>query len=667
MNRAAIAVVCLIMMTAAAASARTAPVSSAEEKNWIRWTVPLPKQIRITGRVSVRAGSVRVAAPSKMPKLVDCAARELVELVGRNSGRSDFTIALVLGGEKAQTLKKLKNPGQACRIVPADNRLEIIALEPHGIYYGAKTLQQLIRARKKGGSLEMPLVSMTDWPDMDERGLWGGDNYEHLKWLGDRKMNWMEQISAVGVDENGRLYARPQTGRMVMFTEGPNYGINAVPVIGHIAGMAAINDEAVLKAFPGAKGKSDHAGVMCYSRPESVEILAEWMTQLAALPNVTGIDQWLTENLHGSKGCQCDLCKAAGVDPMVLEARAVVAAWKEAEKRTGRRIDLRVLTSEETEPFNEQIFRELPKGTKIVYYHSLLTYNCIRAPQIQKYVEDWAKAGNWVAVCPNISTYPRVWSPFDTIQFIRYRLDEFVSKGLSGLLGYAIPRVNYNRINVEAAAEYSWNLKGRSEREFAASWAVREGLRDPEKAADYLLAVGQVLWDCHGSEWPHRAFLWVDGTIDEKLMAGKVPGFGKHSDGWLAMPFGSIESEKRLYEDVALAEKALKLAQEMRSTEFIEQARFAKGLIGSIRALYELKMLAPRGSIADDKKPEASRWFQSYVDNLRDCCDALPKWELTVRKKEPEGLYAPHTIKVIQEELIDRMIAAARKMGCEVK
>lgn len=669
MKRIGVAFALLALVCSGAAGPGAAQRFSRQaEADWIRYTVPLPKEIGIADKVSLTRGSVAISAPAKRPLLVDRAVKELTEVLGNSSGKSGFTIAMILGGKQAEPLKKLKNSGQACRIVPVgNNRLEIIALEPHGIYYGSKTLQQLLKAKKSGSKIDMPLVTMTDWPDMDERGLWGGDNYEHLKWLGDRKMNWMEQISAVGVDEHGKLYAKPQTGRMVMFTEGPYYGINPVPVIGHIAGMTAINDEAVLKAFPKSKGKSNHAGVMCYSQPDSTVILTEWMTKLAALPNVTGIDQWLTENLHGATGCQCDLCRATGVDPMVLEARAVVTAWREAEKRSGRKIDLRILTSEETEPFNEQIFRELPKGTKIVYYHSLLTYNCIRAPQLQKYVEDWAKAGNWVAVCPNISTYPRVWSPFDSVQFVHYRIKEFTHKGLAGLLGYALPRVNYNRFNVEAAAEYAWNMNGRSEREFAVSWAVREGLKDPEKVADYMLAVGWVLWDCHGSEWPHRAFHWVGDPIDKRLKEGKVPALGYHAEGWLSMPFGNIKTEMQLNEDVELAEKALKLAREMRSEEFIQQARVARGLIRSLKALYELKLLAPGGTIAEKDKESAAKYFQMYVDSLRETMDALPKWETTIRKGEPEGMYAPDAVKTIREQLVDRMIATAGEMGFEVK
>jgi len=78
--------------------------------------------------------------------------------------------------------------------------------------------------------------------------------------------------------------------------------------------------------------------------------------------------------------------------------------------------------------------------------------------------------------------------PFTGAGFIRCRMNEFVAKGISGFLGFAPPLLTHNAFNLEAAAEWSWNSKGRSPLEFAYSYALRKGMKDP-KALNCLLLV----------------------------------------------------------------------------------------------------------------------------------------------------------------------------------
>lgn len=478
--------------------------------------------------------------------------------------------------------------------------------------------------------------------------------------MGDRKLNHAELISAQGVDKDGKSYAG---GRMAMFTDGPKYGIDPVFVSLH---LEQVSYSGVFAAYPELKGKSEHPGVMCYSQPRTIGIMADWMAQLASLPNAKGVDQWMSENLKGMIGCQCDLCKATGVDPMVLEARAIVKAWRMAEERIGRKIDLRVLTSEATEEFNRLILAELPRGVKLVDHHSLLTYTCWHAPQLRQYLSDWANRGGWLSVCSNIGSMPGYWVPFDSPQFIRYRMQEYMDKGVSGLLGYSVPRIPFNRINTEAAAEYTWNVKGRSTREFAASWAVRQGLADPEKFAEYTEAVGQVLWDAYGSEWTSRAENWILDPIDKRLLEGNIPDLGYVHWGFMTWPFGSIKTLEQLDGDVALADRALKLAEEMKLPEFIEEARVARGLIRSLKALYELKHLVRDGTIRPDDKDSATHQFNVFLRSLREVCRALPRWEAHVRVPG-DVLYTDKPVKIMRDELIDRMTKAARKLGIETR
>lgn len=657
--------IALVLLLTAAGLASAASVSKDDAAAWIRYTVPLPKSIEIPEMVSVARGSVAIVGPAQKDQVSEQAAKELTEAIGGcATSKAAFTLNLAIGGTDAEPLKALKNSNQAYRIIPAGKtELKLVALTSNGLYYAVKTLQQLINGRATDSTIQMPLVTVTDWPDLEERGLWGSDNFDHLRWMADRKMNLVEQICAHSVDKDGTIKTGLKAGREPMVTEGPLYGINPVPVVLHLE--QSIGGRGAYTAYPYLRGKSEHGGVACYSQPKTTEIIAEWIAGLSKLPNVTDVDVWMSENLQGHKGCQCDLCKATGVDPVVLEARAIVNAWKMAEQIAGKKIGLRTLTSEATEEFNTQIFAELPPEVKVIYYHSLLTYTSGRAPMMWRpYLEEFAKSGRWLGVCPSMSAH----SPFSSASFMHYRCKEFVDKGLACIMGYATPRVHFTFFNVDAAAEYSWNVNGRSTREFAASYAVRNGIKDPEKFAEYAENVGAVQWDYIGSDWPMRAdSALMQEPINLRLKKGTVPDLGFVLWDFIRVPFGNVSNVRQLYGNVDRAKRAVRLAKEMGIEEYIQESRATYGFTISQRALYDLRRVVRDGRIAGQHKDAARRYFREYVGGLREACDALPKWEATVqRPTDPRGFTEP-TVQFITERVINPMIETARELGVEIK
>ncbi|MGC8861894.1 MAG: glycoside hydrolase family 20 zincin-like fold domain-containing protein [Armatimonadota bacterium] len=653
----------LIVGIGSASDVRCATITTEDATNWIRHTVPLPKSIRITGKVEVNPAHAMVVYDGKQDMVTEQAVKELRELftMPQQAGYAPaFVVTLVLGGPEAEPLKALKNPDQAYRIVaPDEKNLRLIALEPRGIYYAAKTLQQLVNARKSESKLVIPILEVTDWPDMQKRGLWGTDNFAHLKWLADRKMNLMEQISALGVDEKGKLYARLKPEREPLVTEGPLYGIEFSPVILHLEQSGA----SIIAAYPQAKGKdAAREGVMCYSQPEVAEGLAEWMVQLASLPHVTSIDCWMTENLNNQPGCQCEKCKASGEPWPVLEARSIVAAWRKAQERLGRKFTLRVMTAEATEFCNHKVFRELPPEVELAYYHSLLTYNAFRRPMLRKYIAEEAARGRWVGVVPNVSPTVGFCEPFTGADFIHYRMSEFINKGLSGLLGYATPRVHYYRFNVEAAAEWTWNLNGRTPREFALSYAVRQGYPDPEKFAEWSETMGPVGWDVYGSGFPNEELRAATGPVAARLEKGELPPLGFIL--WDAYPssWGNIPDEKQLDEDVKAAAKGVKLARELGIPSILYESLVIDGYIRAIKALWELKQIVRPEGIPPMRKSDATDWHRRYVAGLKQAREALPKWEESVMIKPTDPRFTDKPVEVI-DTMIKEMAGVARRMG----
>lgn len=661
--RAALLLAAAFVLTAGALPAAAGTLAPEEAARWKLYLTPLPKKVEITGAISLERGSVELRAPGGEDAILKQTVREMNELLGEPAGSAPgFTIVLQMGGPEAEDLKGLKNSGQAYSISPlADSRgLKLTALTPTGLFYAWKTLEQLVRSRSEGGHLTLPVLRVLDWPDMEDRGLWGTDNWRHLKWMAARKMNIVEQISTLKVDEKGGATAGLQPQREPMVEEAPLYGMKAVPVVLH---LEQLEGTGLFRAYPGLRGKSEHKGVICYSRPEFREILRDWIVSLASLPNVHEIDVWMTENLWPhTAGCECDECRQE--DWAVLEARTIIAAWRMArEKRPD--LGLRILTSEATEDSNQAIFRELPPEVKIWYYHSLLTYCTSRDPMLRPYLAETARAGRWVGVCPNLVAAVNTTQPFTSPQFVHGRMKEFLEKGMSGLIGYATPRVQYSYFNVEAAAEWGWNLNGRTPRDFALSWAVRQGLKDPEKFAEWCETLGEASWEVYGSDWPAGEQRSIPGKSAERLLKGTLPPLGFVLWDAFRLPWGDIKSAKRLEENLTNAGRAVRLAREMGRPEFYFESLYIQGHLQALKALYELRSLVRDGRVEPDRRDEARRWFREYIRGLEQAADVLPRWEATVYIFPGDVLFTEKPVNIIRG-MISEMKEVARRVGCQL-
>jgi len=592
-----------------------------QQRDWIRYTIPLPKSISIPESVKVSSGSVAIVAPAQTDMVTGQAVKELRELLGpAPSGDPAFTITMAIGGPDSTKLESLKNSDQAYSISPdGKSGLKLIARTSRGLYYAAGTLQQLIRARTNGSTIEMPLAAITDWPDLQDRGLWGSNSDELLKWMGGLKFNIDEQISARDVDpKTGRGRSWPKDPDNKLCNEGPLYGINPVPVVLH---LDQVMGWGMLQAYPKFKGIGGEGGAICYSQPEFVGVLADWIVDLGSLPNVKEVDVWMSENLHGKGGCKCAECSKT--ERSLLESRTIVKAWRKAQERLPS-LGLRILSSEETYKMNGKIIEELPKEVKFWYYHSQRTYDTDHKPMIYKELEDFARAGRWIGVCPSLTQYDQ---PFTCPEFPRYRMNEFVDKQLSGVIAYATPRVQTGALNVEGAAEWSWNSKGRTAREFALSYALRHGIKPPEVFADWAVTQGAVSWHVYACDWPNGDKKGQPGHVATLLRQGRVPDLGVSTYGVYGVPFAGIKNVDQLNADVAASARAVKLARKLGVAQYIHESLTVQGYINSLKALYELRRLSNRDGLAIPDRQEARKYFQMYLDSLQQSIDHLPKWE----------------------------------------
>ena len=668
MRKRATAIVVISLFGAVSAlAARTTPVSKSEADNWVRYTVPLPKQIEITGQVVLPANQITLRLTDSSDALVRSAARELRETIGltqsANGEDARFTILLQLNGEGSAELRRLANGDQAYRIIPDAQRdeLRLVALKPHGLYYAAKTLQQLLKANLGDGKVAIPIVEVTDWPDIATRGLWGADAYLHVRWLSDRKYNHMEQIATSLIDENKRAVCRLSGLKQRMLDDGPNYGINPVPAIVHLEHMGS---KGVYEVYPAlkAQGEGVHGGAACYSNPMIVDVLADWIIGYAKMKDINEVDLWLTENLNRKPSCQCEKCGKGNRD--LLEAAAVVAAWKRAKQQFP---DLKfwVLTSEETADSNEQILEVLPPEIRFWYYHSLTTYNTNSAPMIPGYLKKAAREGRYAGACLNLSSAVAHTQPFTGAEFIHARMNEFVDKKMAAFLGYPTPRVHYITFNVEAAAEWSWNAKGRSTHEFALSYAMRRGMDDPDLFAEWSETMGPVAWDVYGSHWPTDECRGALDKVYDQLKAGKLPELGFVLWDAYAKPWGDVKTIEQLDRDLTQAERGVELAKRLGNDELITESLVVQGYIRSLKALWELRQIVTANGIADQDRAAAQRYFMMYLDGLGQARTVLPQWEATLPRLPDQGLKAGKVVDLL-DTMIAGMAATAGELGVKL-
>lgn len=680
MFRALLAATLLLTVSITCAQcAQPTNVSKADAVAWIRYTVPLPKSISIPAAVAVPKSSVVIETAVKGDIVVDQAVKELRDLFGPGSSGASFKITLQMGGPESEKLKALKNSDQAYLIFPEGpgfgnpgpgggrdgavgqaSGLRLVALAPRGIYYAAKTLQQLVAAKATQDSVQIPLMTVTDWPDMADRGLWGSDSYDWIPWLADRKMNLVEQISNCGVDDEGKAFGKLKQGREAMVTEGPQRGVEPMPAVLH---LDQVGGKGVFKRYPNLEGHGGKEWTICYSQPEFPQVLADWLVDLKSIPGVPEVDVWMAENCRGQGGCKCAEC--GKYDRNVLEAMTILKAWEIAKKKIGY-FPIRVMTSEETLNSNPKIFAILPPDVKVSYYHSLLTYTCAKYPMIWPNIAAEAAKGRGITVVPNLGPEVSKCSPFTGPEFIHFRMQEFLDKKMIGLQGFATPLIKFQKFNTEAAGEWSWNTNGRSPREFALSWAVREGMKNPEKFAEWSDAYNNPGWNLNGSDWPYGEIKYYPGPIATMLKDCKLPPLGSVLWEQWHGPWGDIKSEASFEQDLRDADKAVRIARELDDRpEFLQESLFTKHGIYALKDVYDLGKIVKPGGIAVSDRTRAAKLFKDYDAHLRGANAALKAWNDILAPESKDDRFTAGTSEIIDQAIKD-MRAVAAGFGIEI-
>jgi hypothetical protein len=617
------------------------PTTEAGKKEWLRHLIPLPHEIGWTRAVELPTAGIRVRFRAQAGEIEIHAARQLATELGVTAtnapGGDSFEILIgVCDGQGRldglvvpdfQRLAKLPNQQQAYLIRPVGkNQLVLAALDARGVCYASRTLGQLLEPGRHADRLSLPLVSVTDWPDIEERGLWGVSSWNVLPLpvlnipdMAAHKMNLAEVYGTeLKVLPDGRgtaSFSLPdlKTARL--------NAMKVVPIITHFDRVAPSGLFEVIPATrakrAAAQPKGDEARAFpCASQPRFVDVLADWMTGLAGRDGINEVCVWLSENVVQ---CACDSCREAG--QFVQETRAILAAWNRVREKHPH-LGLRILLTQGSYSSNGKVLAEIPENVGVTFYHGGLTYDSSRRPMIYPLLEQFAAGGRWLGCYPQLTASWRIVCPWTGPQFIKARMTEFAAKKLRCVCGYATPNPRLYDFNLAATAEWSWNANGRDEREFAAAWATRRGFRDPDQVADWAVALGPISWDVYGSGVPYPAFFSTAAALIEKR---SKPTLG--SGMFLYFP-----TREHFDRDLAGVDRALELAGRMKQPEILQETLVIQGYLRMLREIHDIAAIISRSEpLNDAHRNELRQGTDRLTAASRQTAEALEAWEASIK------------------------------------
>ena len=641
---------------------------SRETQRWVSRMIPLPKEMTVEGSANLKAADVRVVCDAGDDPAVKTAVTSLSRFA-LGGEAATFTIRLVLADPAAKeidqrSLRRLRiapNADQAYAIRPSQdaNGLMLVANTPVGLLYAARTLEQLVDAPKDAKPdtpLEIPLATVTDWPDIAERGQWGGDAWRHLDEFSQMKLNVLESDAGVGIDKDGKPQARISRE---LIEKGTALGVKIVPYLPHleqISGYAGVSKrtDVLSKPDPSKPLPSDYTPGLCMSSPATRELIRDWLDAVAGIHGVTDITVWLSED---RAPCFCEKC--AGREPYEIEVEAVVEAFGriQAAHPNAR---LRLLTTQGSYPVNDRVVAATPPEVGVIYYDGSRTYDSSKKAMIYPLLEDAARSGRWIGVYPQITHSWRTVFPWTAPQFIKYRADEFASKKLSNVIGYAVPSNFHHAFNVAALAEWTWNSKGRSPEEFARVYAAKAGMPDPDLFSRWAISAGEAGW----------------ALADSRLMLSAIynPRFELGGGAAFAERFGnaSISNDAELEKAIKLAQDALVLARRSQVADMTSESECA---LAGIKAFEALKRLSPLVASRPDQSHDYASGQTASRSIVVGWLEVLDESALTIRSRVlewGEGVLARSGDKTVPGRLCDTAYAllrttdAYRKRGVEL-
>ncbi len=615
-------------------AAAVQPATDAERQNWVNHLMPLPHEISITQSAVLNPADVGLAIAADAGPVQAQIKDELTALFQDAAGVAPtgaaFRIVLgVLDGQGrlagsalagAERLQACPNKNQAYIIRPnGDDCLAVAALHEKGLYYGAQTLRQLLSAGIfTNGSVRIPLAEVTDWPDMEERGIWNAARA--VPFLAGLKLNFMTYMC--GHEASSNAWHRPKVDPTMMDLLRRHAMVERVQMIHHLNYFDRLFG--IYKAHPELMGQGAAAvcegeqykyskrdiPVICASQPLWKTIIADMLAALGE-QGAPEVSVWLSE----FKGqCQCPQCRDSS--QTLLESRLVADAWSSIRGKYPDMI-LRIFYSQgDGSPATDQALRELPPEVRIERVYS-----------IYKPFLDAAQRGQWVL---SFSGYDCIAGPdnsFRTPERIIPRITNGYAAKLKGVLSCSyhyygegmLPPEYYRQVHgfpASALAEWSWNVNGRTPRQFTEAWAARAGYAEPARFADWMEAISRLKT---ALEKPRQPGAGLPKTKGFKNQFAEIGAIIRNRDAFGLFDIDTLDKAD------ALCREALALAEPLSPPMPALETRYFAALVKSYRCLNELSdSMAPDDktkNIDAARVKEAWANYQAAVEEALACND----------------------------------------------
>ena len=547
-------------------------VASPEEKQWIRGLLPLPHEVAIRRAAVVPVSGIAIQLRPNASPMERYAIGELEQLFrekagGVPSGGGFRILAGVLNAHDAWTpgaaellrkINSLPNREQAYVVRPnGANGLLLAAAHAKGLYYAVSTLHQLLEDSFAGRNVTVPLAEIVDWPDMEERGIWNfpqayepdpGMPAQWIPWLASLKLNYGEMPHAIlnPVERGKKATATINTA---LLQEAQMRAFIYQPVITH---LNFLHDLGLYRAYPELAGLGDGALAGRYAahkqgnwhrvpyagHPLLRQVLSEWMVSIAS-QGAGEVNCWLSE--RPAEDQHPDTLAAS---QPVLEARACVAAWQDARQQYPR-LGLRVFLSTTTSGRYYRVLAELPAEVKVLRACATamervphLPRDLFRNPLLDQYAAEERWIGSYDVP---LTANARVETPeFMVPESSAHRVRDYVEqlavrryRGAAGMLAWTRVARETCGFNISALAEWSWNRRGRSEKEFSIAWATRERFEDPQAVGEWSELMGPVEFDVYDSDFP-ISYSW--GEFTRMIQERQPPVLGEGIFRYYAAP-----------------------------------------------------------------------------------------------------------------------------------
>lgn len=662
-------------------------ISATEQTQWIRHVIPLPHEITITKKAAVSSANLSIKpADPENPQVLHAAEmlrKGVQEISGVQPEGRSFTILLgILEDGRinginipgTNRLADLPNSDQAYIITPSgDDTIILAAQTGTGVYYAAATLLQLMEPFTDRNAVTIPLADIVDWPDIEERGLWNfADPPEWIPWLSSIKLNYGKMV-----DVKHQTIERGQPNRTTINRELMDSarltGFNYCPFIMHYNFLHAYG---LFRAYPEVAGVGDGALSGRYfahkagnehrvpnaSHPFFTQLLTEWMMDIAS-QGAGEVSCWLSER-PAESGDE----KTSTVGQFVMEARATVAAWREV-RRHYPDFKIRLFISTTSNERYWRVLAEAPPEVKLerccatwVERVTIEPRDLYRNPLFDHYAEE----GRWIASYDvPLGAYGRVDTPeFKVPCSSPHRIHDFVRdlvhrqySGAYGMMAWANSmqsggngRETYG-FNINALAEWSWNIDGRTPREFAVAWATREGYADPDAVGEWAEIMGPVEYDIYDSEYP-ICYSW--GQFSEMVATRKRPYLGEGL-------FRYYRTPEAFDEKIATCDRAGKIAASFDDPYLANETEIARTYVMLAHQIY---LIAEKIATDDLRTLESQAILRKNVNMLREAgkanVEAIRKWR-TALGPEPWHYRVHDAIKGTEDTVENIAVTVSSK------